>query len=197
MKKYLLILSSFILFQSGSFAQAKYIRAPSIGISFIFNDYETPDRIKATSIRQVLKEKQWAGLNEMSPGLAITYFKGLHPKVDFAATLAGSFVDDALPERTADNAFLMEGDAVLHLKMLTDRYLFTPYLIAGVGASKFNGYFGAYMPMGGGFKVNFFDEASFFINAKYHLPVTTATVRRHFVYSMGIAGVIGKRKDVL
>lgn len=168
-------------------------RGSSIGISFLFFDYETPARIKASSLRQVLKEGEWADLQEMSPGLAITYFRQLHARVDFASTLSGAFVDNALPNQTIpDNAFLLQADATLQFNVLPQRFMVTPYLIAGVGASKFKGYFGAYMPFGTGIKVNFFDEAAFFINARYHLPVNTATVNRHFIYGLGIAGKISR-----
>jgi outer membrane protein OmpA-like peptidoglycan-associated protein len=78
--------------------------------------------------------------------------------------------------------------------MVPDRYFFTPYLQAGVGANKYSSYFGAYLPAGVGFKFNFFDEAALFVNAKYHVPITDETVRGHFVYSFGIAGVVGAKR---
>ena len=129
----------------------------------------------------------------MSPALALSYFKGLHPKINFASTLSGAFVDDAIPgDVITDNAFLVEANATLQFNMLTNRYMVTPYLLGGVGISKFKVYYGAFMPLGGGIRVNFFDEASLFVNAAYHLPVNTRTVNRHFVYGLGIAGVINK-----
>jgi hypothetical protein len=165
-----------------------------MGISFLFFDYETPDRMRRSSIRQVLKNGDWAHLNEMSPGLAITYFKGLHPHIDFSSTLSGAFADNALPnEAVNENGFVLQGDATLQFNLLSNRYMVTPYLSAGVGVSKFMAYYGAFMPLGGGVKVNFFDEAAFFINGKYQLPVSAGTVRRHFVFSLGIAGIISKK----
>ena len=79
--------------------------------------------------------------------------------------------------------------------MLSDRYIFTPYLIAGVGASLYDGKFGAIMPLGGGLKVNFFDEAALFITSQYRVPVTTGTNNYHFFNSIGFAGVIGKKRE--
>ena len=165
----------------------------SIGISFLFYDFETPSRIRASSIRQVLKEGDWAKLSDMSPGLAITYFRPLQEKIYFVSSLTGGFVDNALPGQViTDNAFLLQADATLHLHMLPSRFIVTPYLIAGIGASKFRSYYGAFMPLGGGVRINFFDEAAFFVNARYHLPVNTATVNPHFIYGLGIAGTIGR-----
>lgn len=195
MKKFMLMCSSIFFVVSNAAAQTpSYSRPTSIGISFLFFDYETPDRMRSSSFRQVLKNGDWANLNEMSPGLAITYFKGLHPNIDFASTLSGAFADNALPgETNTENGFVAEVDATLQLNLLSNRYMVTPYLTAGVGASKFMDYYGAFMPLGGGIKVNFFDEAAFFINGKYHLPVSASTVRPHFIFSLGIAGIISKK----
>ena len=194
MKKFVLILSSYFFVVSNASAQAgSTFRPSSIGISFLFYDYESPQRIRSTSLKQVLKDGSWANLSQMSPALAVSYFKGLHPKINFATTLSGAFVDDAMPgDVITDNAFLVEANATLQFNMLPNRYMVTPYLLGGVGISKFKVYYGAFMPLGGGIKVNFFDEASLFVNAAYHVPVNTRTVNRHFVYGLGIAGVINK-----
>lgn len=197
MKNFLLTGLLFFLMAAGALAQSGQLKPSSLGISFVFYDFTTPERIRAASIKQVLKEDNWASLNEMSPGLALTYFKGVFPKTDLAATLSGSFADNALPNNTTNsNAFLLQAEAVLQFNMLADKYMFTPYLLGGIGASKYKSYYGAIMPLGGGMKVNFFDEAEIFLNAKYHLPVTAATVKGHFVYGLGIAGIIGKKKEL-
>ena len=198
MKK--LFLSSFLLFLllHGTQAQRQpqsHIRPSSIGISFIFNDFETIQRIRATSLSAVIRDKQIGKIKDMSPGFAISYFKGLTNHLDFAGTIGGSFVEQALRNvnSTGDN-FLTEVDASINLKMLPDNYFFTPYLSAGVGASKYRGYYGAIMPLGAGLKFNFFEEASLFVNAKYHFPVLDASPDHHLVFAFGISGVVGKRR---
>ena len=132
MNKIVVLLSSLLLLAAGSFAQTEnYIRPSSIGISFIFNDYNTAKSIRSSSLSSVLNNKQWAKLKQMSPGLSITYFKGLSNNIDFAGTLAGAFVDDAVPTRpSADNAFLTEADASLNFKMVSDKYFFTSFFIS-------------------------------------------------------------------
>lgn len=173
----------------------QYIRPSSIGISFIFNDFQTVQRIRSSSLSTVIREKQLGKIKDMSPGFAASYFKGLTNHIDFAGTLAGSFVENALANtNTSGDNFLMEADASLNLKMLPDNYFFSPYLSAGVGASKYRGYYGAIVPVGAGFKFNFFQEASLFVNAKYHFPVMDASPDHHLVFSFGIAGVVGRRK---
>ncbi len=196
-KKYILTVAFYFLLESGIAAQ-KNEQPPFIGISFVLIDFTTPDRIAGSSLQQVIRNGEWAGINEMAPGFSVSYIKNLRHKMNLAATLTGAFGNAALPEMVDNNpAFLLQADATLHFRVLSDKHLMTPYLLGGVGASKLKGYYGAYMPVGGGFRVNFFNEAAFFIQAKYHVPVTTATVRAHFIYGIGIAGIIGKRNEIL
>lgn len=198
MKKFLVSLLVLALVLPHCYAQNKdYVRPPSIGVSFFFNDFITAERIRSSNLSSVLREKQWAKFREMSPGLALSYIKGLSNNVDLASTLAGSFSKVILPNQTSrpEERFLMEGDVSLNLKMLSDRYIFTPYLIAGAGASYYDGKFAAFTPLGGGFKVNFFDEAALFITSQYRVPVTTENTNYHFFNSIGFAGIIGKRKE--
>ena len=88
---------------------------------------------------------------------------------------------------------MLEGDASLNIKMLGEDYWVSPYAIVGIGASKYRNYYGAFVPLGLGLKVNFFDEANLFFNTQYRVPVTNETSNYHLMYSFGIAGVIGKK----
>jgi hypothetical protein len=169
------------------------VRPKALGVSFVLNDFQTAQRIRSGSLSSVLNNKQFSKLKEMSPGLAISYFKGLQSHVDFAATISGSFVNIPLEENTSSSdKFLTELDASLNLKMLPERFIFTPYLNVGVGVSSYDGKLGAFIPLGGGLKFNLFDEAAIFINSQYRVPVTTTTTSYHFYNSIGIAGTIGK-----
>ena len=96
MKKILAALLAMSLISPASYSQDEEIRPAAIGISFILNDFTTADRIRNSSLSSVLAKDQWSKLSEMSPGIAITYFKGLRKHVDFAGTLAGSFVASRL-----------------------------------------------------------------------------------------------------
>lgn len=174
--------------------EPSYIRKPSLGISFFFNDYQTPARIRASTLSSVLANKQNAKLKDMSPGIAISYFKGIHSHVDFAATIAGSFVDYAVNELSGSkDRFLLEADASLDLKLLSEKYWVSPYLSVGAGISKYGVYYGTFIPVGWGLKLNIFDEAHIFINSQYRIPVTTGTANYHFMHGFGIAGIIGNK----
>jgi OmpA-OmpF porin, OOP family len=177
-------------------AQDDEIRRSALGVSFFLNDFETPQRIRSTSLAQVFRDKKWSDLNQMSPGIGINYFKGLKKHVDFAATLAGSFVRYPFPNKSfGSDRFLLAADATLNLKMVSEKYWVQPYIIAGIGGHMYSKYWGAYLPLGLGLKVNFFDEAHLFITSQYRVPVTAETSNYHFNNAIGLAGAIGKKKE--
>jgi len=190
----LLLVSSFCSI-NGISQQTNYVRPAALGVSFTLTDYTTAQRIRSSSLSSVLSSKQTADFNEMSPGLGLTYFKGLTNNIDFAGTLLGTFTTFTVNNTTATDAFLLEGDASVNIKLFSDKYFFTPYVSAGVGLSSYNKKMGAFIPLGGGLKLNVFDEAAIFISSQYRVPVTTETNTYHFVHGVGIAGVIGKRKE--
>jgi OmpA-OmpF porin, OOP family len=198
MRKILAILFALYLFTPAGYAQDEEIRPAAIGVSFILNDFTTADRIRSSSMSKVLADKNWAKFKDMSPGIAISYFKGLSKHIDFAGTLAGSFANYTLLNKapTSGDHFLLEADAALNLKLVSEKYWVTPYLIAGLGAQMYDGtYFGAFIPTGAGIKVNLFDDAHFFITSQYRIPVTKETVNYHFFNQIGIAGRIGAKKE--
>ena len=178
------------------FAQGDHIRPQAFGISFMLNDFITPQRIRSTSLSQVLKKNEWAKFKDMGSGLAIHYFKGIRNHLDFAASLSATFIHDTNDgSDESGNNFLLEADASANIKMLSDKHSVTPYLIAGAGASLLRHSWGAFVPLGLGVKVNLFDEAAIFLNSQYRIPVTTFSIDYHFMYSLGIAGVIGNKKS--
>jgi hypothetical protein len=196
MTKTLLLVFSFF-FICDSFPQdstkSSYIRRPALAISFFFNDFTTPQRIRTSSLSSVIANEEKAKFNEMETGIAISYFKGLTNYIDFVGTLAGSFADYPVgSENSIDSRLLLEGDVSINIKLLTEHYWLTPYASLGAGISKYGSYYGALIPVGAGLKLNLFDEAHFFISSQYRIPVTTNTSNYHFMHSIGIAGVIGK-----
>ena len=196
MKKTLSLVFSFFLVCysfSQDTARKSYVRRPALGISFLFNDYLTPQRIRANSLSSVIANKQKAKFNEMETGIAVSYFKGLNNYMDLVTTLAGSFADYAVgSENSIDSRLLLEADASINIKLLSEKYWLSPYASLGAGISKYGSYYGALIPVGVGLKLNLFDEAHFFVNSQYRIPVTTSTSNYHFLHSIGIAGVIGK-----
>ncbi len=196
MKKIFAVLLTLCYFVPASYGQDDEIRPAAIGVSFFLNDFETAHLIRTTSLSQVLSKDQWAKTKNMSPGLAVSYFKGVTKHIDFAGTLAGSFIQYPYTEHTYYNdRFLLAGDASMNFKMVSEKYWVQPYLIAGIGVQMYSHRFGAFIPAGLGFKVNFWDQTHLFVTTQYRVPVTTSEVSYHFFNQIGIAGRVGKIKE--
>jgi OmpA-OmpF porin, OOP family len=195
MKKMLSALFALYLLLPSGYGQNNDIRPKALGVSFFLNDFVTPSRIRTTSLSQVISNKNFARMRDMSPGLALNYFQGIGKHVDIYASLGGSFVRYPMPSRSFSvNNFLLETSAGLNLKMTTESYWVQPYISVGVGAHKYRSYYGAFLPLGLGLKVNLFDDAHLYITSNYRVPVTTETANYHLQHAIGIAGRIGKKK---
>jgi OOP family OmpA-OmpF porin len=190
MKKALVFTAAFMLLSSFAFSQGNdHIKKPTLGIQFFLNDFETAASIRNTSLNATIRDKTYAKFKDMNAGMAISYLQGITSKLDFSSMLGASFVDYPMDDRAAfgNQNLLVEATASLHAKMLPDSYCVVPYLSAGVGASAYKGFIGAFMPLGAGIQVNLFDEAFLFINSQYRIKITEAS-NYHFFGSIGIAG---------
>jgi len=172
------------------------VQNPSFGIHFLFNDFKTPVYLRASSLGMVIKNRQFGKIKDMESGLALNYMQGISRHFDFTTTLAGSFTDYPTPEGNFAGLdyLLLEWDASVRAKLFSNKYWFTPYVQMGTGASSYRSHWGAFMPMGIGLQLNFFDEAFLLVNAQYRIPVTENT-SYHFFYSIGLAGTVGKKKN--
>ena len=198
MKNQLLLVIACSLFSLSVFSQNDEIRQPAIGVSFILKDFATAKLIRTTSLSEVLRTDKWTKLSNMTPGIAVSYFKGLKKHIDLAGTLAGSFVNYPVSGNTfVGNKFLLEADISMNFKLTSEKYWVQPHFIAGVGAHKYSNYYGAFIPLGLGVKVNFWDETDLFITTQYRIPVTTQNAAHHFHLSVGVAGPLGKKKPVV
>lgn len=173
----------------------EYKRSASVGVHFFLNDFKTASAIRNGSLSSVFLDKKFGKVKEMAPGLALFYMKGISNHFDYAITASGSFVDYQLQNRPATGSnperFLLEVDATVIGKMVSDRYWLIPTVSLGAGFSKYGGYYGAYIPAGLGLQLNFFDEAFLLINSQYRIPITE-TSNYHFYHSIGIAGSVFK-----
>lgn len=195
MKKVVVFLVAFIICGHAFSQDSNYIKKPTLGIQFIFNDFQTATAIRTTSLSATLRDKKLSHLKNMSPGLAVNYLQGLTNNIDFSSSLEMSFLDYPIQGKGSfgSNKLLLEANAMIHAKMLPDKYYFVPYIAGGLGVSKYEGYYGTYIPLGVGIQVNIFDEAFFFVNSQYRLKVSDNT-NYHLFASIGFAGTIGTRK---
>ncbi len=196
MNKMYLSLPALMFLAVTAFSQGNdYIKGPALGIHFLFNDFSTAANIRSSSLNTILRDKQFGKIKDMTPGIAVNYLQGLSSHMDFSGRIAGSFLNYPSEGRASfgTESLLLEADASLQAKMFSDQYWFVPYLSAGLGASKYKGYYGAFIPLGAGIQVNFFDEAFFVINSQYRVKVTD-NVNDHFFFSIGLVGNIGLKK---
>jgi len=195
MKKILLVIISFGTFVT-SFAQSENKKRPTLGINFILNDFKTAANLRAGGLPTILKSKEWHKSKNMTAGIGISYLQGLNNYLDFAGTLSGTFTRYPVPGKVVanDNELLLEGAATVNLKLIPDNYWVSPYLTLGAGASKYKGYYGAFIPAGIGFQINLFDETMILVNSQYRIPVTE-NVAYHFFHSFGVATPLTKKKE--
>ncbi len=191
MKQFLLLIVAIAGITAVSYAQNKaQKKGPVLAVNFVLNDFTTAQRLQSGSLGGVLKDKQWARFSEMSYGLSVQYMEGLTNHVDFAGTLTGTFMKYPFPNKPApgSDALLLELDAALNLKLLTDKYIFVPYAVAGVGASMYRASdFAAYIPVGIGFQINLGKSDAFmFTQGQYKIGITNLAAN-HLAYSVGFA----------
>jgi OOP family OmpA-OmpF porin len=189
MKKLLLSAISLMMIVPAFSQDKDPVKAPSIGIHFLLNDFQTASYISSSSLSSTLLNKNFGKIKNMSPGFAVSFIKGLSGNLDFAGTIGGSKLDYTTNSGKVlgTNSLLLEVDAAIHAKMLPDNYWVVPYITAGVGISKYKGYYGAIMPLGLGIQVNVFKGFFVMIDSQYRLKVTETT-NYHFMHSIGIVG---------
>ena len=195
MKKILLSFLALGLFVC-SFGQGEWKKRPALAIHFTLTDFKTAADLRASGLGYVVKSKQYHKTGRMNAGLAVSYIEGLSDHLDFAGTISATFVDYPVPNTplTNSNNPLIEAVATANLKLLTDKYWFVPFITAGVGASKYKGYYGAIIPVGVGVQIRVFDDNFILINSQYRMPVTENT-NYHFYHSIGVAANIRKKKE--
>lgn len=195
MKQLIVSLLSVIIIVPAVYGQNDEIRSHELGVSFNLYDFKTAELIRTTSLNAVIRDKQFG--DDMSMGVGLHYFKGITKHIDFGGAIHASYASQTLPGKPVDgnDRFMLQMEGTGQFKMVTDKYWLQPFLIGGFGAQKYSVYYGAYMPLGLGLNVNFFNEGRLFINSTYRVPITTGTVNYHFMYALGISGRITKKKE--
>ncbi len=173
----------------------EYKKNPTIGVHIVLNDFKTAAQLRTSGLSDVLNTKQYKNTSRMNAGIGVSYLKGICEQLDFAASLSGSFVDYPVPDVVSNGNpdFLLEATATANLKLVSDKYWFVPFLTAGLGASKYKGYYGALIPVGLGLQVRLGSDTYILVNSQYRMPVTNNTVAYHFTHSLGIAYTFMKK----
>jgi OmpA-OmpF porin, OOP family len=194
MKKFLLATFALMICAT-MMAQESYKKAPSLGVHFILNDFETASDIRTFNLAKVLRDKEWSKITRMTGGMALSFTQGFSEHIDFNAALAASFVNYPVPNKVNDGQqrLLLELAATANLKLLTDQYWVNPFITAGIGASKYSGYYAAFAPVGLGIQVKMVEGTYALLNSQYRIPVTD-NAAYHFYHSIGFIQTIAKPK---
>jgi OmpA-OmpF porin, OOP family len=183
-----------------NFAQAQYKKQPSLGIHFGLIDYKSAVDVRNNSLPTVINNKQFFKARRMDPAMAISYIDGFSENVDFVGTLSGSFLkhplSDAVSNADGNDHLLLEAAATANFKLLTDNYVVSPFITVGIGASKWKDYFSAFIPIGVGLQVKVTDGTFMLLNSQYRVAATEKSAY-HFYHSIGFAGAVGKKKEVM
>jgi outer membrane protein OmpA-like peptidoglycan-associated protein len=196
MKKLILSIISILLI-SCVFAQKQdYRKRSTVGVSFFLNDFQTAADIKKNGLGSVIRAENIFKFNRMELGIAFNYLKGLSNHVDFAGTLGASLLDYPIPNQPAVGSrnLLMEATGSLNLKLLSDHYFLVPFASVGLGASKYQSSYAAFLPLGIGLQVNFIDEGFLILNSQYRVPVTDKAAS-HLYHSITFAASIGEKRQ--
>ena len=182
-----------------SFAQTtSYKKMPSLGINFFLQDFKTPSLINSSSLSNALNGG-WAKVSEMNAGLSIQYMNGITDHVDFTTSLGASGL--SYPFRAtsgisspSNSKLLLEWDAGVNIKLLTDKYFLVPYLNTGLGASMYGAtYFAAFIPIVAGLQMNLGEGAFIHTQLNYRSQVSPLSTN-HINYSIGFSIPVKENK---
>ena len=173
-------------------------KLPTLGIGFNLKDYKTAGLISSKSLSDVLVNKSYAKVSEMAPGLNVTYYQGLTDNIDFMANLGATFTDYVYRGKTygTNSNFLLDLDAHLNFKLLTDNYAVVPYITAGLGTSMYRGtYFMANGIGGVGLQFKLGEGSFIFLQSTYKYHISEIS-KENLNYSLTFASPIVDRKPV-
>ncbi len=194
MKKIILIICLCCSILNTEAQVTKEVKATSLAFHIFYNDFKTAQQIKASSLSDVLKNGKWSGFRDMQMGFGLNYFKGINRSLDLVATVDGSGVDYLFKDGTTNGSskFLLDFNAGLNVKLISDTKPVSPYFFGGAGMSYYQKKAGLYFPVGLGVKFNLFDEAFINSNMQYRIAASSA-VNHHFYYTVGIGTAIGRK----
>lgn len=171
-------------------------KLPTLGIGFNLKDFKTASLINTKSLSDVLVNKSYAKVSEMAPGLNVSYYQGLTNNIDFMATLGATFTEYTYKGKTFGTSgnFLLDLDAQLNFKLLTDNYFVVPYITAGLGTSMYRGtYFMASGIGGVGLQFKLGEGSFLFLQSTYKSHISENS-KENLNYSLTFASPLVDKK---
>lgn len=163
-----------------------------IGFSMNFTDFKTPNQIKASSLKDALKNGDWHKVSEMGMGVSLMYWKGLSNRLDLSARYNGVFTD--YTKSSYDNEYSNEFEAALHLRALTDDHTLNPFLTAGIGVGSYGKTWAPYAPLGLGLQLNLQSTTYIFLQVHYRVSLDKSSLDDNIFWSLGFTESISSPK---
>lgn len=129
-------------------------------------------------------------------GLGISFIKTANRQLDYQLTLNGTYADSVMQRKLTSNGknLLLQANMLLRARLFAKNTTFQPYAVTGIGFSKYLNHYGAFIPSGVGLQVTLFKDVYVLPDVQYRIPLTK-TSTKHFFYSIGLAGIIGSKKQ--
>jgi OmpA-OmpF porin, OOP family len=182
-----------------TFAQTNAKKRPTLAIHYAFTDYKSGFDVRNNSMATVLTNGNLIKVRRMDPGMAISYMEGFTPNIDFAGTLTGTFTNHpstaGFTNASNNDALQLSFAGTANFKLLTDNYFVSPYITVGVGATKWQNYYSAFIPVGLGLQSNLGGNTFLFLNSQYRIAATE-NAAYHFYHSFGVGSALTKAKEV-
>lgn len=178
----------FLIFSSVTAQVNKNIQPAALAVLAGFNDF-----------KHIEGNQTYQGFKNLKPSIAINYLNGLSDRLDFVTMVSASELDftnkESINYGMGNKKLLLEIDGTIRAKLLPYPAIINPFIQAGVGGSGYDNYYGVFIPLAIGVQAKINSRAFILLNAQYRHPVTR-TQDNHFFYSFGIAGNIGKGKQI-
>lgn len=189
----LLALGTFMM----AFAQEdSYIKPAILTVNFTGIDFKTPASLRGNPLSPTYSD---FSLKNVWTGLGVSYLKGVSKQIDFVGSVNGAFVyypfRNESKNVTRTRHLLLDVDAGLNIKMLSDKHPLVPFLNVGVGTFNYDTVAGYHIPVGVGLQYNIQHKVYILLNAQYRLPLTKQA-NYNFFYSLGVGIPLIRGKKV-
>jgi OOP family OmpA-OmpF porin len=159
--------------------QISYNKTPAVSIHLEMSNFKKTDSSSGKATQ---------------PGLAVSYQNNISSYIVYNAALSGAFIEQAQKNDGKKDLFL-EGDLSLRANCFKQDKIFNPYVQAGIGISKYKNDYNFILPAGIGCQVNLTRDVFLLINTQYRFAISDKQFN-HWVNSIGIAGVINRKKII-
>ncbi len=188
---------AFFCFGISAFAQNDSLKKrPTLGVHFFYNDFASPQQIRGNGLGKVLQNNLWNRPQKIQGGFGLDYFQGITKKIDAIGTINTSWVNYLVPPTPTpygSSHLMLDINAGINTKLLSDKHVVSPYLITKAGFSSFKSQNGFNLIPGLGVQFNLFKEIFVNTTFEYRVPLGKK-LSPQLYYSIGIAKSIFKKK---